>query len=531
MDSLYLIKELADVLFTVVDQNKNSFSKHDENNDFVNKHASSARADMRVHMDDVIVEFKKAVSIFKNVNQLNVADRLVRFVLKSLITFTKQQNDRLLVLIESVSVLDLMYAGFYVYGVFVTQLFYRAKTFKPISGKTTNEKSSSEFPGCHPGVVRILLKPDNMNHAMKGIQFMATLMNDVGDGKLVYDTYRWWYNDFVRRRFVEIPSKGIPISFATLMFKFKVATRFMPYVDNNVLYLPNLFNPVVYSSRNNMEGHLWFYHFVPKTNNKLVVIRLSEQLRDFMQDTFGWYNNRGHQKSIVGRVDFQMVITYLKLVASMYLMVHDRSRELSKHTLGAMCHFFQHFQTGGDVTGQWNAVKPLTSLVTGIVRTNNPRRLDMWTVQEQVFFGQNMNNNKRTGFVKELLADKHMDTLSKHFANTDPTFRPMLVMYVHLINWVILVLMGNTTLESGFLEFSNKKASSIRFFENYINVHDPKDERVRVLSQWLVLRRVQVSDETRRSHANKVVKVVFDEAIRAIKKRSKGGLLRFVLRR
>ena len=529
MDSLYLIKELSDVLFstTVV---TNNHKKHDENNDFVNKHASSARADMRVHMDDVITEFKKVITVFKNVNQLNVADRLVRFVLRSLITFTKRSNDRLLVLIESVGVLDLLYAAFYVYGVFVTQLTYRTKTFKAVSGKTANEKVSAEFPGCHPGVVRILLKPENMNHAMRGIQFVSSLLNDVGDGKLVHDTYRWWYDDFVRRRFVEIPSKGIPLSFATLLFRFKVATRFMPFVENNVLHVPNVFNPVVYSSRDDMEGRFWFYHFVPKTNDKMVVIRLSEQIRDFMQDTFGWYNNRGQQKSVVGRVDFQMVVTYLKLAASMYL-IHNRPRE-SRNILAAMCHFFQHFQTGGDVTAQWNAVKPLASLVTEIAKTGvASRRMNMWTVQEQVFFGRNVNNNTRARFVEDLLSEKHLDTLSTHFANTDPTFRPTLVMYAHLINWVILVLLGNTTIESGFLEFTDKKASSLRFFENYINVHDPKDERIRVLSHWLVMRRVRVSDDTRRAHTNRVVRVVFDEAIRAIKKRSKGGgLFRFVLR-
>jgi hypothetical protein len=533
MDSLHLIKELSDALFTINLVNNNDNIKQNQNNDFVDKHASSARADMRVHMDIILTEFKKWVCVFKNVNKLNVADRVVRYVLKSLLTFTKHGNNtRLLILVESVSVLDLLYAGFYVYGVFVAQILYRKKTFKIVTGKNTNEKATSEFPGCHPGVVRVLLKPENMTHAMKGIQFAATMMNDIGDGKLMYDTYQWWYNDFVRRRFVEIPSKGIPLSFASAMVRFKVADRFMPYVDQNVLYIPNLFNPVVYSSRDNKEGQLWFYHFVPRTNDKLAVIRLSEQFRDFMKDTFGWYGNRisTKEKSVLGRVDFQMVITYLKLVSSMYLMVHDRSRKLSRETLGAMCHFFQTFQTGGGVTGQWNAVQPIVSLVVGMIRTNNPRRLDMWTVQEQVFFGKNINNNTRNRFFKDLLADKHLDVLSTHFADTDPTFRPMLAMYVHLINWVILVLMGNTTLNSGFLEFSDKKAS-IRHFENYINIHDPKDERVLVISQWLVLRRLRVSDDTIRAHTNKVIKVVFDEAVRAIKKRSKSGILRFVFRR
>lgn len=530
MDSLYLIKELSDALFTVNLVNNNN-NKQNQNNDFVDKHASSARADMRVHMDIILTEFKKWVCVFKNVNQLNVADRLVRYVLKSLLTFiTTQENTRLLLLVESVSMLDLLYAGLYVYGVFVTQILYRTKTFKTVTGKTTNEKTTSEFPGCHSGVVRVLLKPENMTHAMKGIQFAATLMNDIGDGKLMYDTYQWWYNDFVRRKFVEIPSKGIPLSFASAMVRFKVADRFMPYVDKNVLYIPNMFNPVVYSSRDDKEGKLWFYHFVPRTNDKLTVIRLSEQFRDFMQDTFGMYDNRRKGKSVAGRIDFQMVITYLKLASSMYLMVQERSRELSRETLGAMCHFFQTFQTGGGVTGQWNAVQPLVSLVAGMIRTNNPRRLNMWTVQEQVFFGKNVNNNTRTRFFKDLLSEKHLDVLTTHFADTDRTFRPMLAMYVHLINWIILVLMGNTTLDSGFLEFSDKKAS-VHHFENYINIHDPKDERVRVISQWLVLRRMRVSDDTLRTHTNNVIKVIFDEAVRAIKKRSKSGLLRFVFRR
>lgn len=529
-----LIKQVSDVLFELsYKPSVTNIKQYNINNDFVNKYASSIRADARTHLDKIVVEFKKIVCIFKNVNQLNVADRIIRYILKSLVVFSASDNTKMLLLVENMSVLDLLYAGFYVYAVFFTQLMYRKKTYKLVSGKNTNEKTTAEFPGCHPGVVRILLNEDNMRHAMRGIQFFATIMNDIGDVRLFHDTYKWWYNDFVRRRFIEISNKGIPMSFVNVLFKFKVAPRFMPYVSDETLFIPNLFNPVVYSSRDNLESSFLFFHFIPKTNDKLFVIQLSEQLRDFMSDMFGWYNNRSKDtKSIVGRIDLQMVITYLQLSSSMYLMVQTKAmkKELPRRTLAAMCHFFHHFQTGGEQ--QWKAFQPIACLVTDLVRSNTPRKMDLWTVQEQIFFGKNVNNNTRNRFYRSIVNDgideTTLDKLAGHFSNTDQTFRPMLIVYVHLINWIVVFLTGNTTLESGLLEFS-KHAKTNDFFKQYINIHDPDDKRVRVISHWMVMNRIQVQEDARKEYQRKVIAVVFDEVINALKRRK--GLLSFIFRR
>lgn len=532
----FLIKSLSDVLFSplhpfVVD------TANDNNrilvNDIVDKYASEARADMSEHLESLIKQFKKYVVIFKNVNQMNVANRVVRYVLSSLIRYMDGfRKERLLILVETIDALDLLYAGFYVYGMFVTQIMYRKKIFKLISGKTANEKTSAEFPGCHPSVVRILLKPENMNHAMRGFQFFATLVHEVGDGRLLRCAYHWWYNDFVHQRFVPISNQKIPLSFVRTLFKLSVAERFLPYVVDDTLYLPNIVNPVVYSSRNNMESSLFgMIHFVPSTMDRTRLVQVSEQVRDFMKDLFGWYTNNS-KKDIAGRIDFQMVLTYVHLVSSMYLLVARQHPSFSREALIAMCHFFRDFQFGGDPQSQWKSLQPLMKVVARIIHEYQPtRKMNAWTLQEQVFFGQNVNNQTRQAFHQNIEQgtkqfEKHLDTLTRHFEKTDPLFRPILSVYVNLINWMILLVMGNNTLESGLLEY--KKGARVNYFENYINLHDPNDTRVRYIAQWMVINRIQISSEKYKEHRNKVVKVVFDEAIQAIQKRQRRGLLRFL---
>lgn len=528
-----LIKSLSDVLFfplhPFVVNNTHNNNDRILVNDIVNKYASDARADMSEHLDSLIKQFKKYVVIFKNVNQMNVANRVVRYVLSSLLRYMNDptiRKERLLLLVETIDALDLVYAGFYVYGMFVTQIMYRKKIFKLVSGKTANEKITAEFPGCHPSVIRILLKPENMNHAMRGFQFLASLVHEVGDGRLLRCAYHWWYNDFVHQKFVPISNQKIPLSFVRTLFKLSVAERFLPYVVDDTLYLPNIVNPVVYSSRNNMESSLFgIVHFVPSKMDRTQLVKVSEQVRDFMKDLFGWYANNSNKKNVAGRIDFQMVLTYVHLVSSMYLLVARQHPSFSREALVAMCHFFRDFQFGGDPQSQWKSLQPLMKVVTQIVREHQPtRKMDAWTLQEQVFFGQNVNNQTRQEFSQNI--EKHLDTLAYHFEKTDPLFRHMLSLYVNLINWMILLVLGNNTLESGFLEY--KKGARVNFFDNYINLHDPNDIRVRYISQWLVIHRITISPEKYKEHRNKVVKVVFDEAIHALQKRKRRGLLRFL---
>lgn len=523
----FIVQRLSDILFGP--SHANYPTQQIATNDIINRYASDTRLELSDHINDVIRQFQQYVAWFKNVNQLDLANRIIRYLLKSFLVYTNKSTTRLLLLLETVSVLDIAYAGFYVYGMFVTQLIYRKKIFKQVSGRVSNEKISAEFPGCHPSVMRILLKPANMNHAMRGFQFLSALVNDVGDWRMVRCVYSWWYNDFVHQRFIPIPNQKIPLQAVRLLFKLSVAERFLPYVSGDTLFVPNLVNPVVYSSRNNLEGHLfWLYHFVPAKKKPTQIIRGSEMIRDLMKDTFGWTNN---SKDVVGRIDFQMVVTYVGLVSSMYLMASDiNNPDFPKDSLVALCHLYRNFQFGGDHRNQWDALQPLINLVVRLIRQNRSvRKMDLWTLQEQVFFGQNINNNTRKSFYQDLEGTKfetHLDSLVTHFHNVDKTFSNMLSVYVHVINWIILFVMGNTTSESGFLEFS--KGGRADHFNNYINLHDPNDQRVRYISHWLVINRVKVSPDAYNKHRNKVISVVFREILNALKKRQRKGLFRLL---
>jgi hypothetical protein len=523
-----LVNELSDFLFGSSNLDVHHTTPPNIANNIVNRYASNTRSVLSENMDDDIETFRQYIAWFKNINQMDMANRILRCVFKHFFVYIQKSTPRLLLLLETVSVLDIAYALFYVYGMLWTQLKYRQKIFKQVSGQVSNEKISAEFPGCHPSVVRILLKPTNANHAMRGFQFLSVMFQDIGDWRLLRCVYTWWYNDFVHQRFIPIPAQKIPISAIRLLFKLSVANRFMPYVSGDTLFVPNLVNPVVYSSRNNMEGRwLGLYHFVPTQKKLTQVIRGSEQIRNFMKDTFGWVNN----KDIVGRVDFQMVVTYIGLVSSMYLMAADRKiPHFTEDSVVALCHLYRHFQFGGNPKSQWGSLQPLLHWVIRLIRENQTRRkMDLWTLQEQVFFGQNINNNSRKAFYQNLEGpnfETHLDTLVTHFNKVDPTFRTSIYMYVHVINWVLLFVMGNTTMVSGFLEFS--KGGRADHFNNYINLHDPKDTRVRYISHWLVILRVKVSQDTYLKHRNKVVSVVFREVLNAIKKRQRKGLLRFL---
>lgn len=524
----FIVHSLSDILFGPL--NVNYPTRQYEANDIIDRYASNTRSELSQHLDDIVPLFQKYVAWFKNVNRLDLANRIIRYLVKSFLIYVNKSTTRLLLLLETVSVLDIAYALLYVHGMFVTQIIYRKKIFKQVSGRVSDEKISAEFPGCHPSVVRILLNPTNMDHAMRGFQFLSALLNDVGDWRIVRCVYAWWYNDFVHQRFIPIPNKKIPLPAVRLLFKLSVAERFLPYVSGDTLFVPNLVNPVVYSSRNNLEGHLfWLYHFVPAKKKPTQVIRKSEMIRDLMKDTFGWANN---SKDIVGRIDFQMVVTYVGLVSSMYLMASAEMNnpEFPKDSLVALCHMYRNFQFGGNPMSQWDALQPLMSWIVRLIRQNRAiRKMDLWTLQEQVFFGQNINNNTRKTFYQDLEGTKfeeHLDSLVTHFHNVDKTFRTMLHVYVHVINWIILFVMGNTTPESGFLEFS--KGGRADHFNNYINLHDPNDQRVRYISHWLVINRVKVSPDAHNKHRNKVISVVFREILNALKKRQRKGLFRLL---
>lgn len=585
-----VVKELYETLFTqqsnIVDYTLKSKNPSPENiNVLINRYASNPSGQMDTHVDSILETFVSVTTAVSVVNKSgHLLDVLLRRLLKDVIKISIQtlgpqyvrvnkEGLQIVHMLSDLTVLDLLYGVFYMYAVIGLQVIYRTKFYKAVSGKSFNNHTSASFPGCNAKITRLFMNPDNMKHTIKGLLFISTLLSEIGDIHFIHSVYHYWYAVFIHKKYIEIPFPGsvfnkIKIHFINIAFRTHVAERFLPYIKNEILFVPNLFNVVVSSSGMESKTIFKLYLYVIKyvlslfsnipgkvfdifENVPKSMIKFQTAFREFMQNTFGWYvtkNNNGKQHSrlpnkphydISGRINLQILIVYLKIISSTLLL---NKTAIQSHTMmeitTALCHFFKHFQSKSNTELQWDAAKPLVLLVKRLLAQSIPaRQMNVHTLQEHVFFNMNINNNVRQQFknassklnVRNSNSIEHMDLLISFFTHSDPTFRPALVLYANIINWLVLVIMGSTTSVSGFLEFKQYTPRAI-YFDNYININDPKDKRVRAIASWMVVMRLKLPADIRDAYQTNCRKIVFDELMRSfdIKRAVISGATSFV---
>ena len=84
----FIVQRLSDVLFGP--SHANYPTQQIATNDIINRYASDTRLELSDHINDIIRQFQQFVAWFKNVNQLDLANRIIRYLLKSFLVYTNK---------------------------------------------------------------------------------------------------------------------------------------------------------------------------------------------------------------------------------------------------------------------------------------------------------------------------------------------------------------------------------------------------------------------------------------------------------
>lgn len=560
MSARFWTKETSNLLFS---NNQQQFQNEHVNqhhiNNLVKTYGGSMRADARAHLRELlnsIIAFHNIIDTINNI-LFGLCDRIMQMFVNEIINVAKNNlsiKKKLIIqdLLFKLSTIDLVYALFYVYAMIVIQFIYKQKSYKLITGTNTNSFATSNFPKCDANIMRFFMVPDNIEHTKRGIVFLTTMMHELGDFNTIRSFYVWWFQHLKQKDFFEIPLtnvnaiRGAGMKFALrTTFSGMVSTRFLPFIKNNTLYIPNLLNESVTSTRyesnrSTLDSYLhvlkWllatFSPAFSKGSNLIHHLRsgivnstsnAQSMWRDVVEDFFG-----ANHKNLSGKIHLQIVIVYIKILSSMLLLQEtDLNQQGMFSMMRAQCHFFHHFQSKSSSEAQWNAIKPMMFLIKRCASRAFSKKeiiklddleLNMFSQASDYFMHDIVKNNDKSitrlkNNNDNVRTKQRLDKIVQFFDDTDPTFRYALVLYANFINWLVLVMNGSTSMNSGFLEFKQgvRSNTSSIYFEHYININNPNDDRVRALKYWIVTKRIDVPNAMRSKYRNWCIHVLFHE--------------------
>lgn len=157
--------------------------------------------------------------------------------------------------------------------------------------------------------------------------------------------------------------------------------------------------------------------------------------------------------------------------------------------------------------------------------------------ERRVFTNRNRSTiDKLTNPDKQILKNNHqldeavirmLDGLVRKHLKYNETFRPMLMLYVSVVNYIFhITQVDNILASSGFLEY--KSTTNVNGHTSYIHTDNHDDVRWRVLGYWIVLKQVQMSDEALNIYKQYFNKIVLRDLNNAIKKKMVSSVVQSV---
>lgn len=552
---------------------KSLFPERLENIDSVNIPVNKVIDDysskiLNQHIDNVITVIKTQVDdILKVINyKYNIADTFVQSMLIAMIDQIQKRGKKKKVssilkdAVTSVKPMDLVNALAFLYTFIVYQVMNRKKVDKMVTQAAGDSYATWKFPGCQRVPLTYFLANKSANKStQRGLTFVFTLLQEFGDFNAIMGIMDWWESfkkkDYIEFRMLSIGAEetkqlsyltkcvmkhGLCNAVHALLRDKYDSSKYYPKFEEHTLYIPNLFNPKVFSSRveqSSMSDRVNLIikllgtiisHMSVKTS--LVVsktisnaVYTMDKPLEILNDVFGM--NAGDNSNAFGKLNLQVVLIYVKIMSCVIILnIKDNTQDSLKMFLHAQCGFLKEFQMGGETNPNVGVslIQFIKSILVNHIHFTRQKGkyfdspFFKHSDNVDVFFNANedFHNVNYSKDSKEL--QREFNKVLGYIEGKDPSFKTLLVLYANVCNFIILISSNQLNPESGFLEFKKgAKNKNKIFYKDYIDINNEDDHRARMLRFYIAtLYFEDIPQRLRITYRNRLVNIVFRNAVK-----------------